>query len=315
MSTTAPVEPGHRPDVGFHAGELAVQQRAGTREEAERLSPMLDPAELRGGIVAFLADRTFAAITARDADGRLWTSPLTGPAGFLEAVAPTTLAIHARLPEGDPLRGLPAGQQVGLVVVEFALRRRVRVNGILSAAGDDTLAIEVEQAYGNCPQYIHQRVLAQDDPGRRRPGRRQARRGPLPGRHRADPRGGHVLPRHHQPGTRLRHLAPGRRARIRPGRRRPALVAGLPGQQPLQFVRQPGGRPRGGAAVLRFRHRTDAPAVRHGRGRLGRGGPTGRRRADRPAGRLHAAAAGGGAPAAGAAGRGQRPTRAIPPID
>ena len=56
--STAPVEPGRRPDVGFHAGELAVQQRAGTREEAARLSPMLDPAELRGGIVAFLADRT-----------------------------------------------------------------------------------------------------------------------------------------------------------------------------------------------------------------------------------------------------------------
>jgi uncharacterized protein len=168
--TTAPVEPSHRADVGFHAGEVAVQQRAGTREEAERLAPMLNPAELRGGIVAFLADRTFAAITARDADGRLWTSPLTGPAGFLEAVTPTTLAIHARLPEGDPLHGLPAGQQVGLVVVEFALRRRVRVNGTLSAAGGDTLAIEVEQAYGNCPQYIHQRVLAHDDPGQRDPG-------------------------------------------------------------------------------------------------------------------------------------------------
>ena len=164
--TTAPVEPGRLPDVGFHAGELAVQQRAGTREEAARLSPMLDPAELRGGIVAFLADRTFAVITARDAAGRLWTSPLTGPAGFLEAVDPATLAIHARLPEGDPLHGLPAGQQAGLVVVEFAARRRVRVNGTLTEVDQDTLAIEVEQAYGNCPQYIHQRLLAPDDPGR-----------------------------------------------------------------------------------------------------------------------------------------------------
>ncbi|HEY1820899.1 MAG TPA: pyridoxamine 5'-phosphate oxidase family protein [Trebonia sp.] len=152
-------------DVGFHAGELAVQQRAGTRDEAARLSAMLDPAELRGGIVAFLADRTFAAITARDADGRLWTSPLSGPPGFLQAVSPTTLAIHARLPEGDPLHGLPAGQQAGLVVVEFAARRRVRVNGTLTAAGDDTLALEVQQAYGNCPQYIHQRLLAGDVPG------------------------------------------------------------------------------------------------------------------------------------------------------
>jgi uncharacterized protein len=168
--TTAPHEPGHRPDVGFHAGELAAQQRAGTRKEAERLSAMLDPAELRGGVVAFLADRTFAVITARDADGRLWSSPLTGPAGFLEAVSPTTLAIHARLPEGDPLHRLPAGQQAGLVVVEFATRRRVRLNGALSGADGGTLAIEVEQAYGNCPQYIHQRVLAQADSGHRDPG-------------------------------------------------------------------------------------------------------------------------------------------------
>jgi uncharacterized protein len=158
-------EPRRSADVGFHPGELAVQERAGTRQEAARLSPMLDPAELRGGIVAFLADRTFAAITARDAGGRLWTSPLSGPPGFLEAVSPTTLAIHARLPAGDPLHGLPAGQLAGLVVVEFAARRRVRVNGTLMAAGDGTLVLAVEQAYGNCPQYIHQRVLAQDSTG------------------------------------------------------------------------------------------------------------------------------------------------------
>jgi uncharacterized protein len=173
--TTAPAESARRADVGFHAGELAVQRRAGTREEAERLSPMLEPAELRGGIVAFLADRTFAVITARDADGRLWSSPLTGPAGFLAAVTPTTLSIHARLQADDPLHGLPAGQQAGLVVVEFATRRRVRVNGTLTTAVDGALAIDVEQAYGNCPQYIHQRVLGPGDPGRCDPG--GARRG------------------------------------------------------------------------------------------------------------------------------------------
>ena len=163
--TTVSADSSRAADVGFHAGELAVQQRAGTRQEAARLSPMLDPAELRGGIVSFLADRTFAAVTARDVGGRLWTSPLSGPPGFLEAVSPTTLAIHARLPAGDPLHGLPAGQQAGLVVVEFAARRRVRINGTLTEVDGDTLVIEVEQAYGNCPQYIHQRVLAQDGPG------------------------------------------------------------------------------------------------------------------------------------------------------
>src|ERR1700684_4594065 len=87
------------------------------------------------------------------------------PLAFLNPAPPTTLSIHARLPEGDPLHGLPAGQQAGLVVVEFAARRRVRINGTLAEVDGDTLVIEVEQAYGNCPQYIHQRVLAPDGPG------------------------------------------------------------------------------------------------------------------------------------------------------
>ena len=63
-----------------------------------------------------------------------------------------------------------------MIAVEFATRRRVRLNGTLTEASDGKLTVEVEQAYGNCPQYIQQRLLAptdasqQTDPG-------QARRG------------------------------------------------------------------------------------------------------------------------------------------
>ena len=152
-------------DAGFHDGELEVQRRAGVRQEAERLAAMLEPVKLGGGIAAFLADRTFAVITARDAAGRLWTSPLSGPPGFLAPADASTLVIRVSLPEGDPLHGLPAGQKAGLVIVEFAARRRVRINGTLTAATGDALAIEVEQGYGNCPQYINQRVLAPVGPG------------------------------------------------------------------------------------------------------------------------------------------------------
>jgi uncharacterized protein len=84
---------------------------------------------------------------------------------FWGSGGPTTLVIHAGLRAGDPLHGLPGGQKAGLVVVEFATRRRVRVNGTLTAADDATLVMKVEQAYGNCPQYIHQRILAQGNPG------------------------------------------------------------------------------------------------------------------------------------------------------
>jgi hypothetical protein len=159
-TTTPAGAPAAEADAGFHVGELAVQQRAGVQAEAARLAGMLQPVKLGGGIGAFLADRTFAVITARDADGRLWTSPLSGPPGFLKAADAATLAISFRFPDGDPLHGLPAGQKAGLVIVEFAARRRVRINGTLAAAGDDRLEIKVEQGYGNCPQYINQRLLA-----------------------------------------------------------------------------------------------------------------------------------------------------------
>jgi predicted pyridoxine 5'-phosphate oxidase superfamily flavin-nucleotide-binding protein len=146
--------------AGYHDGELAVQRRAGVTGAAARLAGMVGAGELGGGIPQFLAGRSFAAISARDGDGTLWTSPLIGGPGFLDAVGPTTLAIHYEFPQSDPLHHLAADQPVGLVVMEFAARRRVRINGTLVAGRDGTLTVDVDQAYGNCPQYIHRRRTA-----------------------------------------------------------------------------------------------------------------------------------------------------------
>jgi uncharacterized protein len=62
-------------------------------------------------------------------------------------------------PPRAPLQHLTVHQPVGLIVVEFATRRRLRINGTLSDTGSDRLRIDVEQAYGNCPQYIQNRQL------------------------------------------------------------------------------------------------------------------------------------------------------------
>jgi predicted pyridoxine 5'-phosphate oxidase superfamily flavin-nucleotide-binding protein len=157
-------------DIGFHAGELAVQRRAGVEAEAARLAGMLEPVQLSGGITKFLAARTFAALTARDSTGRdstgrLWVTPLTGSPGFLAVASPATLAVNATIAAGNPLHGLRAAQQVGMIVVEFAARRRVRINGTLAQVTGERLELAVEQAYGNCPQYIQQRVLSPGSPG------------------------------------------------------------------------------------------------------------------------------------------------------
>ncbi|MET8331320.1 pyridoxamine 5'-phosphate oxidase family protein [Streptomyces sp. NPDC005181] len=144
--------------VGFHEGERDVQHRAGVEDEAARLERMLLPPRLDGGITRFLADRTLAVLTARDGTGRLWTSPLQGEAGFLDAHG-TTLTVHAAPQDDDPLQDMPAGQEVGLLAIDFAIRRRVRVNGTLTAGGGHALQIDADQAFGNCPSYIQQRIL------------------------------------------------------------------------------------------------------------------------------------------------------------
>ncbi|TXN31120.1 pyridoxamine 5'-phosphate oxidase family protein [Lacisediminihabitans profunda] len=153
-------------DAGFHAGELAVQRTAGVARDAARLSSMLEPVALTGGIAGFLSARTFLVVTGRDAGGRLWTSPLVGPPGFLEVLSDTAVAVQAAIPAGDPLHGLVAGQKIGMTAVEFATRRRVRINGTLTVSGGDLLLVEVEQAYGNCPKYIQQRTLVPGRPHR-----------------------------------------------------------------------------------------------------------------------------------------------------
>jgi predicted pyridoxine 5'-phosphate oxidase superfamily flavin-nucleotide-binding protein len=143
--------------MGFHDGELAVQRQAGVEAEAARLAPMISRGQLRAGTAASISEMTFAAMTARDRAGRLWTSPLLGPPGFLHAASTATLEINTPLASADPLYGLPRGQAVGVIAIDFITRRRIRINGSLTSSEAGRLTVDVDQAYGNCPKYIQQR--------------------------------------------------------------------------------------------------------------------------------------------------------------
>jgi predicted pyridoxine 5'-phosphate oxidase superfamily flavin-nucleotide-binding protein len=147
---------------GFHSGELAVQAQAGVSHEAQRLAGMLDQPDLDGGGHKFLSHQTFVALTGRDPDGVLWTSALVGPRGFLDAHG-QVLDVQASPRAGDPLAGVVPGTAVGLVAIDFAARRRMRVNGVLARASADGLSIDVDEAFGNCPQYIQSRGVEATD--------------------------------------------------------------------------------------------------------------------------------------------------------
>ena len=71
--------------------------------------------------------------------------PWLAPAGFLEADG-TTLFVSAAPVQGDPLHQLPAGQAVGIIAIEFATRRRFRVNGTLTSSARRRLRRPVQTA-------------------------------------------------------------------------------------------------------------------------------------------------------------------------
>ena len=148
----------------FHAGELAVQERAGTRAGAAKIGH-----GIRAGIgdpmSEFLAAQPMAVASSLAPDGRVWASLLSGPPGFLRSTEERFLDVAARPARGDPLESafLPDAA-VGLMSIDFWSRRRVRVNGTVETAEGGAFRLRVAQAYGNCPRYIQQRRLCPGDP-------------------------------------------------------------------------------------------------------------------------------------------------------
>ncbi|WP_175862951.1 pyridoxamine 5'-phosphate oxidase family protein [Burkholderia cepacia] len=159
MNTPTTVVPGWELDTApFHAGELAVQQRAGVTAAAGSAG--------RRGIRRFMPDqhRTFFAqlpffvLGGVDANGQPWATLRAGASGFVTSPDSRTLRIAGRALPGDPLDGAwQPGAPLGGLGIEFDTRRRNRVNGVVRAVDCDALTIAVEQSFGNCAKYIQGR--------------------------------------------------------------------------------------------------------------------------------------------------------------
>jgi uncharacterized protein len=133
----------------FHAGEVAVQQRAG-RVLGGRIRSSIPPVA-----ATFLSTQEFCVVAGRGAEGQVWTSMLCGPAGFLGADDDDTMRVRAHPLATDPLHHLlTTGGDVGTIVMDS--RRRMRVNGVL-APTTDGFTIQTEQVFSNCGRYISDR--------------------------------------------------------------------------------------------------------------------------------------------------------------
>ncbi|MFJ5737162.1 pyridoxamine 5'-phosphate oxidase family protein [Streptomyces microflavus] len=161
----------------YHDGELAVQHRAGLRDPAVGSLRAIRDA-VPDAAAVFLARQPMIVVGAADASGRLWSTLLTGEPGFLGVPDPRTLSIGALPAADDPLGAVlrEAGTRIGMIAIEPATRRRIRLNGTSSPEADG-VRIALDQVIGNCPKYLQKRdhiLLPPDRGGRRAAVRRGA---------------------------------------------------------------------------------------------------------------------------------------------
>jgi hypothetical protein len=146
--------------MSFHPGEIAVQTQAGVREEAEGLSSLIK------GIIStpaqeFLRSQQLAIATTIAPNGMIWTSLLTGKPEFLQVLNEQILQINCISIKTDLLlENLHDNHDIGLLAIDLATRRRLRLNG-KAEIRSDKIEVEIQQAFFNCPKYIQVRHLEQ----------------------------------------------------------------------------------------------------------------------------------------------------------
>jgi predicted pyridoxine 5'-phosphate oxidase superfamily flavin-nucleotide-binding protein len=145
----------------FHEGELLVQERTGELAQAARTGAMLSDAIIPGAR-PFLAQQGMLAVGSVDRDGAPRASLLFGEPGFVSTNG-TSVVIdlsRAAVDRRDPLwANARIDLPLALLAIDLGSRRRLRVNGVVSALTDRSLQVAVREAYPNCPKYIQRRAL------------------------------------------------------------------------------------------------------------------------------------------------------------
>lgn len=150
----------HDRSVKWHVGEKAMQRSIGADVVFDGLESRIFHTQLSEQQRVFFRELRFVVVGAIHPDGRVWSGVLTGEPGFVASPEAKILRIKVRVPIVDPLdAGLQPGAAIALLGIDFARRRRFRVNGSILGRDADQLALRADQVFGNCPKYIKERRL------------------------------------------------------------------------------------------------------------------------------------------------------------
>jgi uncharacterized protein len=147
--------------AAWHAGEKAIQQRVGVAEKMEAVGQRAVRDYMPDQHRDFFAQIPFIVVGSVDRSGDAWASLLAGRPGFIASPTSRSLEIAARPDPSDPVsEGMRESDAVALLGIELHTRRRNRANGLLRASSGQALSFELDQSFGNCPQYIQLRDFA-----------------------------------------------------------------------------------------------------------------------------------------------------------
>lgn len=143
-------------DSIYHSGERKLHAEIGALEAAAGMGRMVLPV-IAHLYVDFIKSQRFVIIGAADNQGMAWGSILSGEPGFMQVMDEQTLRIDAFPDKQDPVSGnFREGAEIGLLLLDFSTRRRLRVNGRV-VMGDGGFSVRTRQVYANCPRYIQAR--------------------------------------------------------------------------------------------------------------------------------------------------------------
>lgn len=170
MPASAPL-PSDNPSA-WHAGELAIQRKAGVVAQVDALGREYVRNFMPQQHREFFPLLPFVLLGAVDPSGEVWATMRAGAPGFLGAADAHHLRVDARREPFDPAdAGMEDGSAIGLLGIDLMTRRRNRLNGIIRrSAGEEGFSIAVAQSFGACPRYITQRsCVATRPPGQPAP--------------------------------------------------------------------------------------------------------------------------------------------------
>jgi predicted pyridoxine 5'-phosphate oxidase superfamily flavin-nucleotide-binding protein len=155
-------------ETPYHDGELQVQERVGVLHEGAQNARVIQDSIIKGAL-RFIGQLPMAVFGSLDQEEKVWASVFLGKPGFIQAEDERMVKVDITAMGHNPYdpfwKNIQKNPEVGMLAIELASRRRLRINGTITRASDALLQLQVKESYPNCPKYIQRRQVSTPQQG------------------------------------------------------------------------------------------------------------------------------------------------------